>query len=329
MLTGDTDEFQLIDALAAEIRRLTTDDERVEVGIGDDTAVVRVEAGLHLYTVDALVEGSHFERRYLDLEGLGWKALAVNLSDIAAMGGQPRHALVSLVVPAGLAADDIVRIYRGLSALASLTATSIIGGNLSRGSELALHVTLIGQANREDRVMVRSSARPGEVICVTGTLGGAATGLKCLEGRVTAGSESVGVLTEAFWRPQPRLETGQKLVDAGIRCAIDISDGLLSDLGHIVKASGVGARLKASRIPVNPTAVTVLGHEPALQVALSGGEDYELLFTAPVAVADRLRRDSAVPITVIGEITAQPGKIELLDEHGRSVSFRETGWRHL
>jgi thiamine-monophosphate kinase len=328
VLTGDNDEFQLIDALVAEIRRSETGDGRVVIGIGDDTAVVRVKAGLHLYTVDALVEGSHFERRYLDLEGLGWKALAVNLSDIAAMGGQPRHALVSLVVPTGLTADDVVRVYHGLSALASLTATSIIGGNVSRGGELALHVTVIGQVSREDSVMLRSSARPGEVIFVTGTLGAAATGLRCLEGGVTAGIESVGALTEAFWRPQPRLELGRILVDAGVRCAIDISDGLLGDLGHIIKASGVGARLNASRIPVNPTAVTVLGHEPAFQAALSGGEDYELLFTAPVAVADRLRRDSTVPISVIGEITAESGKLELLDEDGRTVSFRETGWRH-
>ena len=318
----------MIDALIAELRRAGPVDSDVVVGIGDDTAVARVEAGLGLFTVDALVEGTHFKRSYLDWEGLGWKALAVNLSDIAAMGGAPRYALVSLVLPEGENRRNVVRAYHGLAQLAGQAGLAVLGGNVSRGSDLALHITVFGQALGGDRIMTRSAARAGDVVCVTGTLGGAAAGLKCLEDRKIADAGATGELVKAFWRPCPRLDTGRLLAEEGVRCAIDISDGLLADIGHVLTASGVGARLHTELIPVNPDAVAVQGKLPALQSALSGGEDYELLFTAPEPVVAGIIRNSEVPVTRIGETTPDSGRIELVDESGNPVSYLDTGWRH-
>lgn len=321
-------EFELIDRITAEVNaNLPFGLERLVIGIGDDTAVIKPSGGYQLATMDALVEGVHFERAYLDWEALGWKALAVNLSDIAAMGGRPAYALVSLALPVFAEVGDIVKLYRGMTELGARSGAVIAGGNLTRAGELSVHVALTGTVSSKSRLLLRSKARAGDLIAVTGNLGGAAAGLAVLKGRLSADVQVAQQLTDAFWRPQPRLETGGLLVQYGVRCAIDISDGLLADLGHIINSSHVGARLESARIPVNPAAAG-LWRDKAVKLALSGGEDYELLFTArPDIMADVIARLEC-PATVIGEVTRAVGQIELLDGQGNPMAIESTGWRH-
>ncbi|TFG45106.1 MAG: thiamine-phosphate kinase, partial [Dehalococcoidia bacterium] len=229
-------EFELIDRIAAEVNRVKPGDwPSLVTCIGDDTAVIKTNSKYQLATVDSLVEGVHFKREYLDWASLGWKALAVNLSDIAAMGGRPRYALVSLALPVDVDVDNVVSLYRGMLELAKESDTVIAGGNISRAAELSVHVTVIGEVQSKSKMLLRSKAKKGDLIAVTGSLGGAAAGLDVLEGSLKTEQFDADELTRAFWRPKPRLDVGQLLVKHGIRCAIDISDGLLADLGHILK----------------------------------------------------------------------------------------------
>lgn len=322
-------EFELIDRINAEIKRTPPSGlEPPFIGIGDDTAVIKSSGGYQLATVDALVEGVHFEKGYLDWAALGWKALAVNLSDIAAMGGLPSHALVSLALPVGTVVEDVVKLYRGMTQLAGQAGTVIAGGNITRAHEIAVHVAVTGTVRSKSRVLLRSKARPGELIAVTGHLGGAAAGLAVLAGKLnTADIHAAKALRDAFWRPQPRLDTGRLLVEYGVRCAIDVSDGLLADLGHILKAGQVGARLEAIRIPVNP-AVAVVCRDDALKFALSGGEDYELLFTAGPDIMKQVVAAAECPITVIGEVTRCVEQLDVRDGNGELMSVESGGWRH-
>ncbi|MGI2335855.1 MAG: thiamine-phosphate kinase [Dehalogenimonas sp.] len=321
-------EFGLIDCINAEINRTpSVGAEPPFIGIGDDTAVIKSHVGYQLATIDALVEGVHFKREYLDWSALGWKALAVNLSDIASMGGQSSYALVSLALPVGVAVEDVVDLYRGMGDLAAQTGTVIVGGNITRANELSVHVAVTGTVRSKSRVLLRSKARPGDLIAVTGRLGGAAGGLAVLEGKLKVDVPVAKELSDIFWRPQPRLETGRLLVTHGVRCAIDISDGLLADLGHILKAGNVGASLAAMQIPIYP-AVTLLFGDDALRFALNGGEDYELLFTARPDVLKRVAAAAECPITVIGEVTHEGGQIELLDGQGNQIVMEPSGWQH-
>lgn len=323
------DEFKLIELIAAEIDRLwPTGQGALLTGIGDDTAVVKPSGKYQLATVDCLTEGVHFRRRYLDWECLGWKALAVNLSDIAAMGGRPVYALVSLLLPEDTEVENVMEFYRGLLDLASATGTVVAGGNISRAAELSVHVTVIGETDDETRILYRSQAAEGDLVAVTGGLGGAAAGFKLLEGSLNVTEEASARLRQAFWKPQPRLDEGQILARHGVKCAIDISDGLLSDLGHILKASGVGARLEAARVPLH-TGLTAGGVSGARELAFRGGEDYELLLTAPREVIEAAAAETDRPISIIGRITGPAGHLEVIDPDGRVMPLADrTGWRH-
>jgi thiamine-monophosphate kinase len=258
---------------------------------------------------------------------LGWKALAVNLSDIAAMGGTPKYALVSLALPADIDVDDVIKFYRGMLELAKESGTIIAGGNISRAKDLGVHVTLIGEAQTKSKVLLRSKAKNGDLIAVTGRLGAAAAGLKTLEGSLKPSRNDADALKKAFWHPQPRLDVGQCLIKCGIRCAIDVSDGLLSDLGHILEMSKASAKIEAIRVPVHPSVGASCGSD-ALQIALSGGEDYELLFTGKAEAIEKVAAEACCPVTVIGEITRGAGKLEVLDADGRTMDIDSTGWRH-
>ncbi|AKG54111.1 thiamine-monophosphate kinase [Dehalogenimonas sp. WBC-2] len=321
-------EFDLIDRITDEINRVKPGDWSSFVsGIGDDAAVIKSNVKFQLATTDSLNEGVHFQRKYLDWQALGWKALAVNLSDIAAMGGAPHYALVSLGLPEETQPEDVVRLYQGMLELAEQSGTVIAGGNISRASQLGVHVTVIGRAESKSKVLLRSKARNGDLIAVTGRLGAAAAGLAALDGSLKPGEFDTAELTDAFWRPQPRLDVGRLLLKNGIKCAIDISDGLLADLGHVLNASNIGARIEAARIPIHPSVAAVAGTD-ALQLALNGGEDYELLFTGKYENIERVIGGACCPVTVIGEICRGKGKLELLDAEGRCLPVGASGWQH-
>lgn len=251
---------------------------------------------------------------------LGWKALAVNLSDVAAMGGVPGYALVSLALPPPTRVDWVTRLYEGMLEIAKEYGVGIVGGDVHRAPQVVITLALWGNVYAS-APLTRSAARPGDRIAVTGTLGASAGGLKLfLEGKPVPPA-----LREAHLRPRPQIESGQHLLRSGVKAAIDISDGLLADLGHVCRASGVGARVIADRVPVDPHLREAFGGD-ALGLALSGGEDYQLLFTAPPGVLAKVKEHLSA--TDIGEITSQRGQIDLLDVRGQPVPWQKGGWQH-
>jgi thiamine-monophosphate kinase len=315
-------EFRLIDLLAKMVGR---GDERLLIGIGDDAAAWRGDDSIQLATVDSFIEGVHFTPETTPWPDVGWKALAVNLSDIAAMGGIPRYALVSLSLPDDSQVEDVAALYSGMLKLAKQYGVTIVGGDISRAPLVAIAITILGSSPTK-KLLTRSSARPGEIVAVTGQLGAAAAGLEILKSKIHPDPEAESRLKNAFLHPTPRIAEGLLLVEQGVKTAIDISDGLVADLNQICKASQVGARLEIERVPVEPAVKSAFGKR-ALELALSGGEDYELLFTATPEAIERLSKAASVPVTAIGKITAGTG-IALVDKEGNPFKLKKAGWEH-
>lgn len=318
-------EFGLIGLISSKVAA----SEHVPIGIGDDAAAFSWRHGsLGLVTSDMLLEGVHFDLSFSDPYRLGRKSLAVNLSDIAAMGGTPRNFVLSLAIPATLSVEFIDEFTAGMLELAGEFGATLVGGDTcaSRGG-LVVSVTLYGE-QEQHRIVRRSGARPGDGIFVTGTLGDSAMGLELLRR-----GQREGYCIERHLDPRPRCREGRALAEAGLATAmIDVSDGLLSDLGHITGSSGVGARVRLDRIPLSPEFVRHL--DPASDkghgLACSGGEDYELLFTAPPRHRhgiSALCSGFGTPVTEIGEITASPG-VQVISAEGEAVPVGRTGFDH-
>ncbi|HZP56493.1 MAG TPA: thiamine-phosphate kinase [Dehalococcoidia bacterium] len=322
-------EFGLIARLREALAGPT--DARLVLGIGDDAAAWRTDAGCALATTDTLVAGVHFLPDVVRWRDVGWKALAVNLSDIAAMGGVPSFALVTLCLPPETATAAVDELYAGLRACAVAYGVTVAGGDVVSAPCFSITVALWGEAQMaggEPRVLRRDAARAGDAIAVTGALGGSAGGLRALrEGR--AQDPALSPLVERHVRPAPRVESGAAAALAGVRCAIDVSDGLLQDLGHVCAASGLGADLDAAALPIDP-ALESAYPEDALASATTGGEDYELLLIAPEAVLDAVRARTRTPLHVIGRMVERAGHdVRLLDARGRDIAPRTRGWDHL
>jgi len=333
MKVSELGEFGLIDLLAEMIHgtqdKQTAPSQQLIIGIGDDAAAWHGEAQTQLATVDSFIQDVHFSLDITPWQELGWKALAVNLSDIAAMGGAPRYALVSLALPSYTEVDDVMSLYRGMTELAQQSETAIVGGDTSSAPLVAINITVFGSAgNQNNHILTRSAARVGDKIAVTGYLGAAAAGWEMLSKQLQFDPQASDCLKKAFLHPHPRIAEGQLLVSRGVKAAIDISDGLMADLNHICQASHVGAQIDADRIPVEPAVGANFG-DRALGLALSGGEDYELLFTADAEVIDRVTKAAPCHITVIGDIVADnKGRATLVDSRGNPVSIPEKGWEH-
>jgi thiamine-monophosphate kinase len=309
--------------LIRELRRLFADGPGVRLGIGDDCAVLEPAPGRALLaTTDLLIEDVHFRRRNATPGDIGWKALAVNLSDIASMGGRPRWAVMALACPDTVTADEVLEFAAAMRELAFSHGVAIVGGDTSASpAGWVVNVTLLGEAVASPKL--RSGARPGDLLAVTGALGRSAAGLALLE----AFPDERGDLVSAHLRPAARVREGQALgTVAGVTAMIDLSDGLATDLGHIAEESGVGARVDLARLPVDAAtreAGRRLGVDPVAW-ATSGGEDYELLVT----VAPDARRDAerAAPLTVIGEITAA-GPVQFVSADGQPAAVA-AGFEH-
>lgn len=325
-------------ALIRAIRRATGGPRAgVRVGIGDDCAVLEpTPSRLLLATTDLLIEDVHFRRRYAEPADIGWKSLAVNLSDIASMGGRPRWALVALACPAGATAEEAEAFYAGALALASEHEVTVVGGDTSASpGGWIVNVTLLGEA--AERPLLRSTAREGDLVAVTGAVGRSAAGLALLE-RAAAPRELPPDLSAdligAHLRPRPRVREGQWLAAAGgVTAMIDLSDGLATDLGHIVEESAVGARVDLARVPLASGARQVaaaLGGDP-LAWTTGGGEDYELLLTCAPGVfnglAAGLSRATGTPLTAIGEVLATGDGVRFVDDAGRPVAVT-AGFEH-
>lgn len=295
---SDLGEFGFL----ATLRGLRIPRRGVEVGIGDDCAVVRCGDGRWLLTTDALIEDVHFRRGWDTPAGLGRRSFAVNASDIAAMGGSPRFALLSLAVPGAARATELRGLIRGFAAAASEAGCALVGGNLSASPRWMISVMVLGEA--ESRPLLRSGARVGDRLYVSGRLGSAAFGREILLGRRRGTRRQ----TASFRRPVPQLGLGRLLARTRMAsAAIDVSDGLLSDLGHLCRASGVGAVVEADRLPLASMLATLDPRE-RLRLALSGGEDYELLFAVPerrVPALEAATRRLAVSVTAIGRVTRE------------------------
>lgn len=325
MKISELGEFGLI-GLVREWTAQQPGAEKILLGIGDDAAAWRPGAEVLLATTDTLVEGVHFLPGNAD--DLGWKAMASNLSDIAAMGGEPQVALVSLALPASTELDWVRDLYRGMLAAAREYGVAIAGGDTVASSQTVLTVVLTGRAARAEAMMRRSGARPGDLLAVTGRLGNAEGGLMVLLGRAQLPDDLATFLLNAHLRPQPRVAEGQSLASMGVRAAIDISDGLLADCGHLCRESGVSATIQAPLLPVHPYLRQAFP-DRWLQMAMAGGEDYELLFAGPEALLERAMQTLAVPVTVVGRVEAgAPGRVLLLDADGRQVQTAEAGWEH-
>jgi len=306
--------------IIASIRsRLLPPPAWLHVGIGDDAAVAAPERGaLEVLTTDALVEGVHFDRRFSSARDIGWKALAVNLSDIAAMGAAPRLALLSLALPPTLPADDLDALVDGFVEIARAHQVALAGGNITASpGPLMVDVTLTG-AVRPRRVLTRGGAKPGDELYVTGDPGAAAAGLAWLR----ANPDPDGLPDDADFAacvvryrcPEPRVRVGALLGrNRAASACIDLSDGLADGIAQIADASGTGAQIDASAIPVPAAARDWFereGRDP-IGAALAGGDDYELLFAVPRRSRGRLatvrRQGRGVAMTRIGELTREPG----------------------
>jgi thiamine-monophosphate kinase len=295
-------EFGLIERIAARASR----NAGVKIGIGDDAAAIEPTAGLvTLITTDMLVEGVHFDLSLIDPLTLGRKSLAVNLSDIAAMGGIPRYFLLSLALPRQISVEFVDRFIGGTLEMAERFGVSLIGGDTSSSQQgVIISVTLIGEQS-PDLVVSRRGARPGDLICVTGTVGDSALGLSLLQGGFCE-----GFAVSRHLDPTPRVREGILLAEARLPTAmIDVSDGLLADLGHILELSGAGARLCLDKLPLSADYLerySATG-EDIYSLPLSGGEDYELLFTTPAGNIDTVQSvlmECGSGCAVIGEIAA-------------------------
>jgi thiamine-monophosphate kinase len=327
------------DELLATLRRVFSGDHPgVRLGIGDDAAVVDTRPGELVLTADILVEGVHFTRSTMSPHDLGAKAVVVNVSDVAAMGASPRFALVSVAVPPDADAAWVVELEGGVRAACDEYALAMVGGDLSSGSVAVVSVALVGEV-APGRFVTRSGARAGDRVVVTGSLGASAGGLALARAPSSRARRALGTdwgrsLMEAHVRPVARVGEGQTLAAAGATAMMDVSDGLAIDLSRLCAASGVGARIVLRDVPVAPSLYelrTVLDVDP-MELALSGGEDYELLATMPperaADAASSLDERFGVRLTAVGEITASPGLVAV-DAEGNEAPLEAKGWDHL
>lgn len=332
MKLTDLGEFAFIDRIAPGCEQ--GDSARVVRGIGDDAAVVEVPGGLLVLTTDMLIERVHFLRDTISPRQLGYKALAVNLSDIAAMGAVPHEALVSIAIPPTVSVEELDALYDGMKALAAKARVNLLGGDTTGSKlDLCLNVVVTGSAAR-DEILYRSGARAGDRIVVTGTLGDSAAGLAILLDEPNLPAEIERVLLEAHLAPELYLDEARLLARSGAaHAAIDLSDGLASDLGHICRASGVGAVLDLASIPLSDELrayCSTTGRDP-MRLALAGGEDYRLLATVAADRVAELRSAIAEatdrPLFDIGEII-DGSTVQLRGGDGLVTPLAMTGWDH-
>ena len=316
-------EFRLIDRIRERTAQ-TRDD--VRLGIGDDAALLAVPAGQELaVAIDTLVEGVHFPVGTAPAD-VGWKALAVNLSDLAAMGATPAWALLALTLPRPDAAF-IDGLADGFAQLARPHRLALVGGDTTRGP-LTLSVAVHGFVP-PGQALTRAGARAGDAVLVTGTLGDAAAGLRCLQSHMDVQTSLRDALVERLNRPVPRLAAGLALRGRASAC-IDVSDGLLADLGHLCVASGVGAEIDPALLPRSPALLGLFDEAAARGFALAGGDDYELCFSVPAARVAEVQADLArlgCGATRIGRIVAGDG-VRVRDADGSRLEPGRQGWDH-
>jgi thiamine-monophosphate kinase len=319
---AEVGEGRLLALIAERIGSAPAD----EVWAGDDAAIVGPASGKALLTTDLMVEGADFDLAYISGYDIGWKLVQINLSDIAAMGGTPRHAVTGLAVPPTTEVGFVEAFLDGLIDAAAVWDVGLVGGDISSASQIAVSMTLMGEAYRPVR---RDGAQTDDAICVTGCLGGSAGGLRVLRSGHEPGP--LDALTARHLRPRARVAEGRALAAAGATAMIDISDGFALDLLRLMRASGTGCAVDPERVPVDP-GLDALPPDPdgssSLDLALYGGEDFELLFTMPASAVPAATGELealGTEVTMVGTVTARAitiGDRVLSEEQG-------LGWDHL
>jgi thiamine-monophosphate kinase len=299
----------------------------VSLGIGDDAALFRPKRGHEtILTCDWFLESTHFLRDKHPPDAVGWKCLARALSDIAAMGGTPRCFLLSLALPASCTGRWLDEFLGGLRRASQEFACTLAGGDTTRRKEILINVTVVGEI-RAGRAVLRSGARPGDTIFVSGRLGEAAVGLQTLIHSKGHWKNSNPLIKKHLY-PEPRLALGRWLAEKHLATAMmDLSDGISSDLPRLCRASGIGARVQQAKIPVPRLTKRDSAHEAdPLQLALHGGDDYELLFTVPQSAVGRVPKSfQGIPLTPVGEIT-RGRRLLLVREDGNEKTLVPGGW---
>ncbi len=332
----DVGEFGLIARMVSVLGRTPSDD--LLVGVGDDAAVYKIGGGrVHIVTTDALVEGVHFDRMMMPMPYLGTKCIAVNVSDVVAMNGLPRYATVVLGIPDNLTVEDVEALYQGMRKACETYDLEIVGGDTIASHGLTISVTVIGEAREED-IVTRGGAQPGDLLCLTGEVGASYAGLKVLlEQRRKLQEEgedfspNVGQFQHVIRRhlvPKARLDLVRDWSERRVRptSLIDISDGVSSEVNHICSNSGVGAEVHVAAIPIGLETRRVADDfgDDVDTYALFGGEDYELIFTAPRDVTDRMDDES---FNVIGRITADADVVAKMAD-GAAIPLGMGGFQH-
>ena len=336
-----TSEFQLID----QLKKVVLQNEKVSLGknfesnleilrgIGDDSAVLAVQNNNILATTDTMVEEVHFKTSDISWFKLGWKSMVSNQSDIAAMGGIPTFGLVTLGVPKNIEIDSFQKIYKGMLAACREFGGRIVGGDIVRSEKLFISVAMMGSpyidSDGEVAVMRRDTAKPGDVIAVTGTLGGSAGGLKVVE-QGLFGSDA-DRLKKMHYSPKAKVVEGRELVKMGVLTGIDLSDGMVGDLSKICDSSNVTAVICQDSVPITKELKNQFPDE-AIDLALVGGEDYELLFTAPFDIVDIIISRMDCKITQIGQVFTRDKHdqaIVINDKWGTPVEVKQDSWDHL
>lgn len=306
----------------------------IVTGIADDAAVLQMGEGLLLLSTDAFVEGVHFDLQDIEFDALGWRLLAANLSDIAAMGGVPRFVVVSAAFRADLPVAAIDDFYRGMNDLAQQYNVAIVGGDTTRTPDRMFFSLAVAGDGEPDLVRRRSGARVGDVVLVTGDLGGSKAGLAVLKTRQAALKRTYATVVEKHLKPVPRVVEARYVVENfAVHAMIDISDGLATETQHICTNSGMGARLFAPKIPLHPETrrIARMFSTEALDYALYGGEDFELLLTVPAdageAIVRALRKNYGVACTPVGVIVPQKEGLTL-EKNGHSYPLSAGGFDH-
>jgi thiamine-monophosphate kinase len=327
----DIGEFGFINRFAHKFDNLIN---KEEIGIGDDCAVIPLnQTENYVISTDLLMEDIHFLKDKISPEELGYKSLAVNLSDIAAMGANPKFSFLSLAIPSNISVEYLDAFMKGYHALSDKYKVPLMGGDTTKSTgKLAINVAVVGQCKKTE-IHLRSMAKKGDLICVTGSLGNSAGGLKILLDNLELNTEN-NFLVQKHHAPEPRIEEGKWLAQQkSVHAMMDISDGISSDLLHILDASKKSAFIDTHKLPISKTlnAVALKNKWNSIELAISGGEDYELLFTMEAKDYVRLKKEYkthfSTEISAIGEIKEGPSGITW-QKDGQIVSHKKSGYNH-
>ncbi len=328
LFVKDLGEFQLIGLLASALgaEHNPTASGDLLLSIGDDAAAWRGSDSATVLTTDTMVEGVHFSLDWTGWEALGWKLMSTNQSDVAAMGCIPMYAVVSLGLRDDLPIKGLEQMYRGIASACAANGGAVVGGDVVRSTTFFVTVAMTGSAGGKGPLLTRDAAKPGDIIAVTGSLGSSSGGLRSLRDGLVADGKSEAFLRNAHNRPSPRVSEGYALRAIGVSAAIDISDGLVDDLGKFCAASGVGADLRTDQVPVDDRLKRAFPDD-WLDLALSGGEDYELAFAAPAETVAEAARKLDATVTSIGQVREGSG-VRVLNADGGKISVGRGGWDH-